>query len=208
MKKNIIIWGLISLVSVFVISACKGGQNVKEEEVVEEIDYTALVEQELPSVEDFVKTVDVFQKGTSDLLPTGKVWDNGEQSIRELLEPLNFTVERDTERFFISASKNCQFITKCENYIYSYAIDSVKTEGLAAACYFESMGDFYVKGEILLADTCVYDAYVERIKATGYEPTVNDFADTEDEEKYVLGDYYFKCSRQQKRISLHYEQVF
>ena len=208
MKKTYL-FSVVALSMLMGFIACNGGNGAKEEVVeTEEVDYAALVDKELPAVEDFVKAVDVFQQGTGQLLPTGKVWDNAEQSIRQLLEPKSFTVERDAERFFISASKNCQFVQKCEDYIYSYSIDNVKEEGLAAACFFESMGDFYVKGEILLADTCVYDAYVEKIKAAGYAPDTNEFADPADEEKFVKGSYYFTCSRQQKRVSLHYEEVF
>lgn len=185
------------------VTACKGGQK---EKTVEDVDYAALVEKELPPMDDFIKTVDIFQQGTKQLLPTGKVWDDAEKSIREMLEPKGFAVVRDADRnFFIFASKNCKFVVKDENYVFSYSVDSVKTDGPAAAYFFEPMGDMYDKGEILLADTGVYDALLEQIKALGYELTENDFAEAEDEEQYVNDCYYFKCSREQKRITLHYD---
>jgi len=208
MKKSSLLFRVVSLSIVLGLTSCKSGQNEKKETAVEEevvkIDYSALVEKELPSIEDFVRTVDVFQKGTSEFLPTGTVWDNAEKEIRKLLEPKGFAVERDAERFFISASKNCKFTVKNEDYVYSYSIDSIKTDDLAAACYFECMGDSYVKGEWLLADTCVYDALIEKIKASGYEPTAES-AGQADEEKYEKDCYYFLCSRKEMHITLHYD---
>jgi hypothetical protein len=210
MKKLSLLFTVVSLSMIMGLTSCKGSQNEKKEAAAEEeveiIDYSALVDSELPSIEDFVKIVDVFQKGTSELLPTGTVWDNAEKEILKLLEPKGFAVERDANRvFFISASKNCKLAMKEENYIYSYSVDSVKPDGLAAACYFDSMGDMYVKGEILLADTCVYDALIEKIKASGYELTPDEFAESADEEKYMKDCYFFRCSREEKRISLHYD---
>lgn len=211
MKNFSMLLGVVSLSIVLGLTSCKGGQNEKKDSATEEevvkIDYSVLVKKELPSIEDFAKTVDLFQKGTSELLPTGKVWDNTEKEIRKLWEAKGFVIEKDPDRFFISASKNCKFMVKNEDYIYSYSIDSVKLDGVAAAYYFDCMGDMYVKGEILLADTCVYDALVENIKKLGYESATNEFPESADEEKYIKDCYFFLCSRDEKRISLHYDYM-
>lgn len=204
--KKVYLFLFVSLM-IIGLTGCQGGQSGKTEKVEEPepepIDYAALVEEELPSITDFETVVKNFQKRTSELMPTGKVWSKGETEIREMLEPKGFTVESDADRFFISAEKNCKFEVKEENYIYSYSIDSVKPEGVAAAYYFECMGDFYVKGEILLADTCVYDVLMEKIKEANYSPVDNEFPEAEDEVKFAKEDYYFLCSRKENRIGLH-----
>ena len=67
------------------------------------------------------------------------------------------------------------------------------------------MGDFYVKGVILLDDPNVYEAYVEQIKEFGYKQTKEEMSESDPKEKYVKDNYYFICDKEKKTIELHYD---
>ena len=169
-------------------------------------DYAALVREQLPSVETFVNEVDAFQEGTKKFLPTDRVWDNAETDITTELGAKGFKVKRDKKRvFFISAAKNCEFKADEVDYVYSYSIKPLSSDSIAAACYFEPMGDFYVKGVILLDDPNVYEAYVEQIKEFGYKQTKEEMSESDPKEKYVKDNYYFICDKEKKIIELHYD---
>lgn len=211
--------GIISAVMVFGLTACKGSSQKatnQQEEKTEQLDYATIVKNELLSTDEFLNIVDGFQQGTEKMLPTGNVWDNSEKEISKILKGKGFTVERNKEmNFFIFATKNCKFNIKEENYIYSFSITPNNTDSLTAAYYFQPMGDMYVKGEILLSDTCVYDTIVDQIKMAGYKPVDEQMGDVEEstkEEKYQKENpkmekecYYFLCNREEKSISLHYD---
>ena len=191
--------------SLILLTSC-GGSKTTDNSVAEEVDYSALVKEQLPSVEAFADIVDIFQKGTSELLPTGQVWDNAEAAIKKEMGAKGFKVERDKKReFFLSTSKNCEFKATEEDYVYSYSIVPDSTADVAAACYFEPMGDFYVKGVILLDDPNVYEAYVEQIKEFGYKQTKEEMSESDPKEKYVKDNYYFICDKEKKTIELHYD---
>lgn len=169
-------------------------------------DYAALVREHLPSVGAFVSTVNVFQKGTKQYLPTGQVWDNAETEIGSVLGSKDFSIERDKDRvFFISATKNCKFKSDEVDYVYSYSIIPNNKDDIAAAFYFEPMGDFYVKGAILFDNINVYDAYVNQIIEFGYKQTREDMEKSDPKEKYSKGNYYFLCDKNKKTIELHYD---
>ena len=200
----------IALSVMVALVSCKGGQ--KEEPAEEKVDYNAIVDQNFMSIEDFVNVVDGFQRDTKKMLPNGTVWDNNEKEIKKLLDEKGFTTERNKKmEFFISSTKNCEFNIKEENYIYSFSITPIKADSLSAAYYFQPMGDMYVKGEILLTDTCIYDALVNKIVTAGYKLGAADDGNAT-EEKYekanpqkIIDCYYFLCSRKEERISLHYD---
>ena len=212
MKKTYFV-GIVCLMTMFVMSACQGGQKSTEEETAP-VDYAVLVKEELPSMEEFVNTVDVFQTGIQQGLSLNGIMEDGEKAIREMLEPKGFNVECSTggqDIDFISATKNCEFNVKEEDFIYSYSITQGQTDSLVAAYYFKAMGDMYHKGEILLADTCIYDALVDQIKEIGYK-AVDNPDDSSIEEQYVKEKpttskdcYYFLCNREEKRITLEYD---
>ena len=211
--------GIISAVMVFGLTACKGSSQKatnQQEEKAEQLDYATIVKKELLSMDEFLNIVDGFQQGTEKMLPTGNVWDNSEKEISKILEGKGFTVERNKEmNFFIFATKNCKFNIKEENYIYSFSITPNNTDSLTAAYYFQPMGDMYVKGEILLSDTCVYDTIVDQIKMAGYKPVdeqMDNVEESTNEEKYQKENpkiekecYFFLCNREEKSISLHYD---
>ena len=211
--------GIISAVMVFGLTACKGSSQKatnQQEEKAEQLDYATIVKKELHSMDEFLNIVDGFQQGTEKMLPTGNVWDNSEKEISKILEGKGFTVERNKEmNFFIFATKNCKFNIKEENYIYSFSITPNNTDSLTAAYYFQPMGDMYVKGEILLSDTCVYDTIVDQIKMAGYKPVdeqMDNVEESTNEEKYQKENpkiekecYFFLCNREEKSISLHYD---
>lgn len=176
------------------------------EVTIQEPDYEQLVKEQLPSVETFVNVVNFFQKGTKQFLPTDQVWDNAETDIKTELGAKGFKVKRDKKRvFFISAAKNCEFKADEVDYVYSYSIKPLSSDSIAAACYFEPMGDFYVKGVILLDDPNVYEAYVEQIKEFGYKQTKEEMSESDPKEKYVKDNYYFICDKEKKIIELHYD---
>lgn len=215
MKKTVFYLAMISSLMMACQSGQKGVQTQSEENTVQ-IDYDAVVKEELPSTKEFLNIVDGFQRGTRELLQTHTVWDNCEKEIRTILGSKGFTVERDEQRvFFISATKNCVFNVTEENYVYSYSITPSNTDSLAAAYYFFPMGDMYNAGEILLADTCIYDALVAQILSDGYKPVdghTDERGQPTTEEKYQKENpqkesdcYYFLCDREEKRISLHYD---
>lgn len=211
--------GIISAVMVFGLTACKGSSQkatYQQEEKTEQLDYATIVKNELLSTDEFLNIVDGFQQGTEKMLPTGNVWDNCEKEISKILKGKGFTVERNKEmNFFIFATRNCKFNIKEDNYIYSFSITPNNTDSLTAAYYFQPMGDMYVKGEILLSDTCVYDTIVDQIKMAGYKPVDEQMGDVDEstkEEKYQKENpkmekecYYFLCNREEKSISLHYD---
>ena len=85
--------------SLILLTSC-GGSKTTDNSVAEEVDYSALVKEQLPSVEAFADIVDIFQKGTSELLPTGQVWDNAEAAIKKEMGAKGFKVERDKKREF------------------------------------------------------------------------------------------------------------
>lgn len=211
--------GIISAVMVFGLTACKGSSQkatYQQEEKTEQLDYATIVKNELLSTDEFLNIVDGFQQGTEKMLPTGNVWDNCEKEISKILKGKGFTVERNKEmNFFIFATRNCKFNIKEDNYIYSFSITPNNSDSLSAAYFFQPMGDMYVKGEILLSDTCVYDAIVDQIKKVGYKPVNDQMGDVEEstkEEKYQKENpkmekecYFFLCNREEKSISLHYD---
>ena len=213
MKKMKLLIGLTCMTMLFACqSKQKGAESQQEEEAVV-VDYAAIVKEELPSMEEFLSIVDGFQRGTEKMLPTGEVWDNSEKEINKVLGAKDFAVKRNEEMgFFISATKNCEFNIKEENYIYSFSMTPNNTDSLSAAYYFLPMGDMYVKGEILLADTCIYNALVDQIKAAGYKPVdghTDEWGNPTTEVKYakenpqkVLDCYYYRCSAEENRITL------
>ena len=203
MRRNYFSFFLLG--SLIFLTSC-GGSKTTDNNVAEEIDYSALVKEQLPSVEAFADIVDIFQKGTSELLPTGQVWDNAEAAIKKEMGAKGFKVERDKKReFFLSTSKNCEFKATEEDYVYSYSIVPDSTADVAAACYFEPMGDFYVKGVIIIDNADAYDAYVGLIKAAGYTESMEDMDPSDPSKKYAKGNYYFICDKEKKTIELHYD---
>jgi hypothetical protein len=214
MKKNVFFVVMISALMMACQSGQKGAQTQSEDNTAQ-VDYDAVVKEGLPSMEEFLNIVDGFQRGTKELLPTGTVWDNIEKEIRTILGSKGFTVDRDKQRvFFISATKNCVFNVS-DDYLNSSSITPSNTDSLAVAYYFFPMGDMYNAGEILLADTCVYDALVAQILSDGYKPLAghtDEWGKPTTEEKYekenpqIESDcYYFLCDHKKKRISLHYD---
>lgn len=208
MKKNVCLYFILGFGMAFGISSCNGGQKVPEEPVV---DYAAIVSEELPSMAEFLDVVDGFQQGTAAMLPTGQVWENSEQRINEVFGAKGFETQSvDAMGFFIFSRKNCEFTISDENYVYSYEMTPNDNDSVSAAYYFVPMGDFYVKGEIMLADTCIYDALVDQIQAEGF--VLDEETEGTEEEKYLMPDpeeekdcYYYLCNREEMTISLEWD---
>lgn len=210
MKKQFNFMSLLML-CIISLSACNANKGKIEES--KQVDYAAIVKKELPSIDEFLYLVDGFQRDTKKLLPEGKVWDNNEKEIRKILDEKGFTTVRNEDMgFFIYATKNSKFNIKEDDYVYSFSMTPEKADSLSAAYYFMPMGDMYVKGEILLSDTCIYDALVDQIKAASYNEVtdhVDEWGNATTEKKFAKDNpqtdndyYYFRCSREEKRITL------
>ena len=65
----------------------------------------------------------------------------------------------------------------------------------------------YVKGEIVVGDTCIYNALLDKVKAAGYQLTTNDVSEDPTEEKYDKGYYYFLCNKSRKSLALHCDMM-
>lgn len=195
-----VVFGLIN------ITACKGGPKDAPKEVVEEkeqpIDYKALVSQEFPPFETFESIVKGFQEKTEKLMPTNEVWAESEKAVKQSYEPKGFVIsnkEEVTDGFFIKATKNGEISRDPSTFVFSFK--PAKTDSLAAAVLFVPMGDMYVMGKILLADSCIYNVMVENIKNAGYKQSEMDG----EKNIYRKERYFFNCDKNTLSLELHYD---
>lgn len=120
-----------------------------------------------------------------------------------MLEPLGFVVERnDDAGFAIRATKNCKV-----SQDFDPVLSPVHSDSLSTAICFISCGDMYVKGHIVVADTCIYDTLLGKVKAAGYQFTEDDMNESEADEKYSKDLYYFVCNREKCSLVLHYDMT-
>lgn len=184
-----------------VLVACGNKTAPQPEET--SVDYDAIVTKELPSVESFAELVNNFQTATEQLVPTGTNFDQNEVKIKGILEPLGFQVRRNDEMgFSIRATKNCRV-----SIDFDPIIEPANADSLSVGICFISCGDMYVKGEIVVGDTCIYNALLDKVKAAGYQLTTNDVSEDPTEEKYDKGYYYFLCNKSRKSLALHCDMM-
>lgn len=195
--KNVVKLSLLFVACALVACGSKTAPQPEEPSV----DYDAIVTKEFPSVETFAELVDNFQIATKQLIPTGTNWDQNEKKIKGVIEPLGFKVSRNDDMgFSIRSSKNCRV-----SIDFDPMIEPTNADSLSAAICFISCGDMYVKGEIVVADSCIYNALLEKVKAAGYQRVQNDEFENQAEEKYEKGYYYFSCNKNRKALALHYD---
>lgn len=203
MKK--IYFMLTAMLVTLSFSSCKNGQPAASttEETEEPTDYTAIVEKEFPSIDEFFKLVDNFQQGTKNLTPTSQVWDDSRKAIDASLTAKGFTLAPKSGAYDITATKNCKFVPDETNF--TGTIEPEEGSDVAAAIIFRPCGDMYDKGEIIVSDANIYNAIIDKIKAAGYEETPDHpFADV-DSKVFAKGVYFFKCNDKEKHIELHYD---
>lgn len=213
--KKVYLTGIICLVTMFVMSACQGGQKSTEEAAeTPVVDYATIAKEELPSMEEFVDLFYTFHTILDKDILFKNMMQKCKKEIKDVFEPKGFTVEGGTKteaNDYISASKNCKFNYNEEEFSYSFTPN--QTDSIAAAYFFTATyameSVFLPECEILLADTCIYDALVNQIKEIGYILT-----ETYTEEKYekenptTLKDcYFFLCDRKSIHISLNFDMV-
>ena len=200
MKKIII--SIISVLSVMAFTACKNqpAQVADEQPQEEAIDYEALTDQELPSIEKMGELVDFFQTAIAALKTTGSVWEGSEKNVRAFFEPKGYKVERKNLAI-LAAMKNAKTVE--EDYIYS--IEPEQADSLSLSVVFRSQGDMYVSGEYLVSDKNIYNVLVERVKAAGYTPAPNHERAYDGNEVYTKGKYFFVCDKNSGTVALHYD---
>lgn len=202
MKTKIII-PFFALLTAIAFTACKNQPATTAEQQPQEegtIDYEALIDEQLPSIEKLAEMVDYYQKGIADLKPTGTVWDGSEADVRAFFEPKGYKVDRK-QLSILAAMKNAK-ITE-EDYIYS--IEPENPDSLSMSVVFRSQGDMYVSGEYLVSDENIYDLLVERVKAAGYTPAPDHQWAYDGNEVFTKGKYFFVCDKKTGTVALHYD---
>lgn len=200
MKKIII--PLFALLTFTVFTACKNqpAQTGNEQPQEEVIDYEALTDQELPSIEKLEELVDFYQTETAALKTTGSIWDSSEANVRSFFEPKGYNVER-RELTILAAMKNAKLVE--EDYIYS--IEPENADSLSMSVVFRAQGDMYVSGEYIVSDENIYNVLVERVKAAGYTPAPDHERAYDGNEVYTKDKYYFVCDKNTGTVALHYD---
>lgn len=202
MKTKIII-PFFALLTATAFTACKNQPATTAEQQPQEeetIDYEALIDEQLPSIEKLAEMVDYYQKGIADLKPTGTVWDGSEADVRAFFEPKGYKVDRK-QLSILAAMKNAK-ITE-EDYIYS--IEPENADSLSMSVVFRNQGDMYVSGEYLVSDENIYDLLVERVKAAGYMPAPDHERAYDGNEVFTKDKYFFVCDKKTGTVALHYD---
>ena len=199
---KIIIISLFTMLSVMAFTACKNqpAQVADEQPQEKVIDYEALTDQELPSIEKLEELVDYYQTEIAALKTTGSIWDSSEKNVRAFFEPKGYNVERKNLAI-LAAMKNAKIVE--EDYIYS--IEPEQADSLSMSVVFRSQGDMYVSGEYQVSDGNIYNVLVERVKAAGYTPAPDHERAYDGNEVYTKGKYFFVCENSSGTVALHYD---
>ena len=200
MKKIII--SIFTVLTVIAFTSCKNqpAQTVEEQPKEEEIDYEALTDQELPSIEKLEALVDFYQTEIAAQKTTGSIWDRSENNVRAFFEPKGYKVERK-DLSILAAMKNAKIVE--EDYIYS--IEPEQADSLSMSVIFRSQGDMYVSGEYIVSDENIYNVLVERVKAAGYTPAPDHERAYDGNEVFTKGKYFFVCDKKTGTVALHYD---
>lgn len=198
MKKTI-----IPLFALLTFTACKNQPAPTEAEQTQEevvIDYEALTDQELPSIEKLEELVDFYQTEIAALKSTGSIWDRSEANVRSFFEPKGYNVER-RELTILAAMKNAKLVE--EDYIFS--IEPENADSLSMSVVFRAQGDMYVSGEYIVSDENIYNVLVERVKAAGYTAAPDHQWAYDENEVYTKDKYFFVCNKNTGTVALHYD---
>lgn len=202
MKTKIII-PFFALLTAIAFTACKNQPATTAEQQPQEeetIDYEALIDEQLPSIEQLEALVDFYQTETAALKTTGSIWDGSEANVRAFFEPKGYKVDRK-QLSILAAMKNAKITEK--DYIYS--IEPENADSLSMSVVFRNQGDMYVSGEYLVSDENIYDLLVERVKAAGYTLAPDHERAYDGNEVYTKGKYFFVCDKKTGTVALHYD---
>ncbi len=202
MKTKIII-SFFALLTAIAFTACKNQPATTAEQQPQEeetIDYEALTDQELPSIEQLEALVDFYQTETAALKTTGSIWDRSEANVRAFFEPKGYKVER-RELTILAAMKNAKLVE--EDYIFS--IEPEQADSLSMSVVFRAQGDMYVSGEYIVSDENIYNVLVERVKAAGYTPAPDHQWAYDGNEVFTKDKYFFVCDKKTGTVALHYD---
>lgn len=200
------------LLTVFVASVAftscsdsKKTESSSQETEEEQVDYAALVEKEFPSIDAFFKLVDNFQQATADTFSGRNPWQECRAACDTVIKPKGFTIvpEDKNDPFFVAATKNCTVDTS--NGSFEAGIVPQDSAQLAAAIMFNPCGDMYDKGSIVVNDSNVYNALIDKVKAGGYVLTDEHPFAEQGKEIYVKDVYFFIGNKDAKRLELHYD---
>ena len=191
---------IIPLLALLIFAACKNQPATTEQVQEEAIDYEALTDRELPSIEKMEEFVDFYQTEIAALKTTGSIWDRSEANVRNFFEPKGYKVERK-ELTILAAMKNAKLVE--EDYIFS--IEPENADSLSMSVVFRAQGDMYVSGEYIVSDENIYNVLVERVKAAGYTPSPDHGWAYDGNEVYTKGKYFFVCNKKSGTVALHYD---
>lgn len=206
MKKTF--WAICLFIGATAFAACsdKTTQENKNEAdsvaAAPTVDYAAIVEKEIPSIETIDNLVLKFVEVTSNLgHPYGK---KNLAHVKNVLQGFDVT---DTKgEFFIKAVKNATVQRNEETYEFEGAV--VNPDSLGVAIWILPMGDFYDLVTIAMFDDNIFAAQVKRLEAAGYtlEKPEEGMADDQGQTyKKKDGKCYWVVYPQKRKMEAHYD---